>query len=465
MRHLLKNLVAGGDRVTVAAARAALEAGGSAIDGAVAGAFAAMVAEPTLTSAGGGGCLLACPKDGVPVVFDFFVDMPSGAPSANMDFGEVTLDFGPDTQSFFIGRAAAAVPGNVAGLLRAQERLGCLPRRDVLAPAISAAREGVKLSADQAEFFRVLRPILTHDEAGRALFAPEGRPLGEGDQFVMADFAIFLEALSDEGPELLYLGEVAHLIHDWARVGGLIQADDLANYRVHEREPLRAEFAGHTLLLNPPPATTGDRLRRALAHWETYGGEMADVLVALGPNSAVDGHGSTTHLSVLDAQGGAASVTTTNGEGCGHILPGCGFMLNNMLGELDLNPDGFHRHAPGARLPTMIGPTIALRDGSPVLVTGTGGSNRIPSALAQVLVNVLDRGLDLPAALAAPRLHLDDGLLHVEPEIDGERLRALRQRFKIREWPGLSLFFGGAHTVSAESAAGDARRGGRTEVF
>lgn len=492
-------MVAGGDPATVAAVREVMEAGGNAVDGAVAGAFTAMVAESTLTSAGGGGVMMVSPAQGEPVVFDFFTDMPAG-PAEGLDFFEVTIDFGPATQDFHIGRGAAAVPGNVAGLLHAQKRLGRLDPKMVLAPAIRAASEGIAVSEQQAIFIKNLEPILTHETSGRKLYSPSGKLLEAGDRLMMPGFAVFLEELAVEGRRFFYEGEVAREISEWAGEGGLIQRSDLENYRVIERRPLACDFLGHQILLNPPPAISGARVDFILSLLERAGGARADVLKAADlvcamemadqvrpenysqltdaeweeqleifrqrtPRSAGMAEpratGSTTHLSVLDKEGNTVSVTTTNGEGCGHVLTKAGFMMNNMLGEEDLSPGGFHQHPPGARLTTMMAPTIVLREGRPVLVTGSGGSSRIHSAIVQVLVNVLCRRLPLEEAILSPRVHCDGETIQAET---GFPLGELPPR-RLNEWPGRSLYFGGAHSVTPDSAVGDPRRSGCALVF
>src|SRR6201991_1279575 len=134
--------------------------------------------------------------------------------------------------------------------------------------------------------------------------------------------------------------------------------------------------------------------------------------------------GSTTHVAVLDADGWACSVTTTNGEGSGLVVPGTGIHVNNMMGEEDLSPAGWFTHAPGRRLPWMMAPRVVVDAGVPELVLGSAGSNRIRSAILQVIVNALDRGLDAQAAVDAPRLHFEDGLVYAEPGIDGAALEA-----------------------------------------
>ena len=137
-------------------------------------------------------------------------------------------------------------------------------------------------------------------------------------------------------------------------------------------------------------------------------------------------------------------------------------MLNNMLGEDDLHPAGFHAMPPGERVPSMMAPTIVLdATGSPCLALGSGGSKRIRSAILQVLVGVLDRGLDVAAAVEAPRIHWDGELLQVEPGFDDDTIRALRAAVRDERWAERNLYFGGVHAVvPGGDGAGDPRRGG-----
>lgn len=458
--------ISAGNADTAEAARRILLEGGNAFDAAVAAAFTAMVAEPTLTSAGGGGHLMALTADGPPVVYDFFVDMPRGA-TDGMDFFPVEVDFGTTRQAFYIGKGSAAVPGNVAGLLAVQRRLGRLPRPIVLEPAREAARQGVRLSRMQGFLFELLAPILTHSESGRRQFAPGGKLLRQGSRYRSPAFAGFLDELSRRGAGVLYRGEAARILVDWAAEGGLIVAEDLNRYQVTVRRPLRVRFADCTVLLNPPPAQSGRLIAFTLKNKNLQAGASArlkDVALALGETDsrrAAITAGSTTQISILDREGNAASLTTTNGEGCGYFLDELGFMANNMLGEQDVNPQGFHRHPAGRRLPTMMAPTIAVRDGRPVLVTGSAGSLRIRSAVVQILVRTLLWKQDLETAVESPRLHPEGSDLHVEPGLPEETIQELAEDFSLKLWRRKSLYFGGAHSVSPREAIGDSRRNGR----
>jgi gamma-glutamyltranspeptidase/glutathione hydrolase len=167
----------------------------------------------------------------------------------------------------------------------------------------------------------------------------------------------------------------------------------------------------------------------------------------------------------LDRDGNAASVTTTNGEGCGYILPELGFMLNNMLGEEDLNPRGFFRYPPGTRLSSMVAPTVVRKNGMPVLLTGTAGSNRIRSVIVQLLLNHLFRGMSLEESTVAPRMHLEGEMLHFEPGIFEQELLGLPHKYRLERWQEQNLFFGGANSVTPDQGCGDPRRGGTALVF
>jgi gamma-glutamyltranspeptidase/glutathione hydrolase len=177
--------------------------------------------------------------------------------------------------------------------------------------------------------------------------------------------------------------------------------------------------------------------------------------------------GSTTHISVVDGVGRACSVTCTNGEGSGIVVPGTGIHLNNIMGEEDLNPLGFHVFAPGRRMPSMMAPTVVLRDGEVELVLGSAGSNRIRSAILQTIVGVVDRGEPAAVAVEAPRVHFEDGVVYAEPGVDLAALRSAgREVAPFRE---RNLFFGGVQAVARAvggelTGAGDPRRGGAVSV-
>jgi gamma-glutamyltranspeptidase/glutathione hydrolase len=182
---------------------------------------------------------------------------------------------------------------------------------------------------------------------------------------------------------------------------------------------------------------------------------------------AVNKWGSTTHLSVVDGEGNAASVTTTNGEGAGYVIPGTGIMVNNMLGEEDLNPQGFHQWQENVRISSMMAPTIVLKDKQPEIVLGSGGSKRIRTAILQVISNCLDFRMPVDKAVDSPRVHWESDVFHVEPGFDEEEVNkmTLPATNQLVQWPEKNLFFGGVHTVLETSeglieGASDQRRDG-----
>ena len=159
-------------------------------------------------------------------------------------------------------------------------------------------------------------------------------------------------------------------------------------------------------------------------------------------------------------------MTSSNGSSSGVVVPGTGVHLNNMLGEQDLNPLGFHRHPPGRRMPSMMSPTVVLLDGEPELVLGSAGSNRIRSAVLQTIIRVIDDGLEAGDAVRAPRVHFEDGIVYVEPGIDVGPLE--RAGWAVARFRELNLFFGGAQAAARSggrlSGGGDPRRGGAALV-
>ncbi|MCB1038325.1 MAG: gamma-glutamyltransferase [Acidimicrobiales bacterium] len=493
-------IVAAGHEAAADAAARALSLGGNAFDAVIAAGFASTVCEPGFTSLGGGGFLLAHPTDAATVLFDFFVDTPGrgrpgGAPEPVFD--EVVVRFAAADQVFHCGPGSVAVPGVLAGYLHVHERLGRLPLREVVAPAVELARTGVAVSATQAVDLTLLEPILARTEGSRRIFLPEGRLLREGELLHNPDLGDFLEQLAGPTPATLYEGELARrLVDQLHEHGGLLTLDDLAGYRVIERRPLRFGFRDRTILTNPPPTFGGALLGLALARVgaeppptsaadraELLARTMAgvdrdraaghpEVLAALrgdlgdDPEARAIATRGTTHVTVADAAGNVASMTTSNGECSGDVLAGTGISCNNMLGEDDLHPDGFHAAPPGERVASMMSPSIVLGpDGAVELALGSGGSKRIRSALLQVLTATIDHGTALQAAVDAPRIHWDEDHLEAEPGLAPDVLERLRRVAPVNVWPARSMYFGGVHAVAPGSTgAGDARRGGAVRV-
>ncbi len=503
-------VVAAGHRITAGAAEEILRSGGNAYDAVLGGLVAACVCEPVLASLGGGGFLLACPAAGAPRLYDFFVHTPGRRrPPEELDFRPVICDFGTATQEFHIGRGTAAVPGAVRGLFEVHDELGSMPMRDIVAPAVEAAREGVEVTAFQAYLFEVVSPTMGATPESRALFGSrrvDDSLVTAGERLVQPAFADALEILAIEGADLFYRGEMGHAIAEDMREGGLLEAADLEAYAVERRRPVVFDHAGVQVLTNPPPASGGVlvafgaallaverselpafgsaehvvRLASAMeltaeARIDAHAGGGVDDSVLLDPAfleryrreiaGRMRARRGTTHLSVIDAAGNVASLTASNGEGSGYVVPGTGIVVNNMLGEEDLNPGGFHRWPLAHRMTSMMSPSaLAWPDGR-LVATGSGGSNRIRTALLQVITNLVQYEMDVEEAVSAPRVHFERGLLSVEGGFDEACLDRLAAIYPERQlWGERNMFFGGAHTVMREGRSlrgfGDERRGG-----
>jgi gamma-glutamyltranspeptidase/glutathione hydrolase len=470
----MRGVVAAGHPLTATAGAEVLREGGTAVDAALAAMMAAMAAEPLLTGLGAGGYMLVGTPDGEDVLLDFFVEAAGrgrdGAPHADLVAAEVF--FGDVSQTFHVGAASAGPYGMPAGLCEAHRRWGTMPLADLAAPAIRAARRGVALNAQQAYVFEILRPIVLSSPEARRHYVRDGRPLREGDVLVQLELADALERLAADGAAPFYTGDVAAAICAWVdERGGLLSADDLAAYRPVPREPVRVAYRGREVVTNPPPSAGGILIAAALEELDARPGPPAlPALVAALQHAQerrtpefLEQLGSTTHISVLDADGWACSVTQSNGEGSGVVVPGTGVHLNNMMGEQDLSPLGFFSHPPGRRLPSMMAPTLVRRDGRVEIAVGSAGSNRIRSAVLQVISRIVDEGLDPEAALQAPRVHWENGVVFCEPGVDTAALEA--EGCELERFRALNLFFGGAQCVARAPdgtlrGAGDPRRGG-----
>ncbi len=480
-----RGVVAGGHPLTAEAGAQVLRDGGNAVDAAVAAVMTSCVTESPLTGLGAGGYMVVH-AGGETGVLDFFVAAPGAERiERRSELVPIEVWFTPDSvQVFNVGAASCGVPGTPAGLERAAERFGTVPLAELAAPAARLARDGVVVNSEQAYFFAILAPILTNYEEARELYAPGGNLLGEGDLFRFAELGDALERFGAEGAEPFYTGETAAAMSDWVlERGGTLGRADLAAYQPIPREPVAANFRGREVLTNPPPSPGGILIAFALALLERAGG-ASDVESVVGAMEAAqserteeflaglydegfaarflasDRLGSTTHITAVDGDGMCASVTCSNGTGSGLIVPGTGVHVNNMLGEQDLNPLGFHLHDPGRRLPSMMSPTVVLRDGELEAGLGSGGSNRIRSAVLQTILRLTD-GLDVAEAVVAPRVHFEAGAVQAEPGVDEAALARLESRgYEIVRWPDRNVFFGGVHAVARDPATGELRGGG-----
>jgi gamma-glutamyltranspeptidase/glutathione hydrolase len=537
----MSGVIAAGGPETAAAGAAMLKQGGNAVDAAVAAAFTSFIAEIGVVHLGGSGLAhIYDPKNGRSLVYDFFSTTPglgggatpgvgNNPPAAVKDFAEVMIDFGATTQSFHLGRASVAVPGNIFGLCKLAATYGRLPLPNLLQPAIKLAREGTPIETFQATTCALLTPLYTHTPGMRQIFAANGNMIQPGEHLFIPHLADTLEALAKEGENYARNGRLAQaILADQQQHGGLLTANDFEAYTVTARNSIRLAYRHHELLL-PPPSSTGGILTaftlkllsnfdvsqyahgsaphlrllyevmaatsRARRRWDfdseqlpvpeaaarflsrnhilCYKKEIDKALKNGRSHPTVPekkGGGNTSHLSVIDGDGLAVSLTTTAGESAGYVVPGTGYIPNNILGEADLHPNGFHTRPAGQPIPTMMTPTIVLKNGKTRLVVGSGGSERIRSAILQVLSNLLDFKMSLNDTVNTARVHLENGVLQCEHGYNPAAVDELEAwGYPVNRWPTRSIYFGGAHSVSRMDngrlvAAGDNRRGGATAV-
>jgi gamma-glutamyltranspeptidase / glutathione hydrolase len=486
-----------------------MQAGGNAIDAAVATGFALAVVHPPAGNLGGGGFMLVRMSDGQV----HFLDYREKAPAA------ATADMFLDAQGNVIegaseyGYRAIGVPGAVAGMVYAEQRYGKLTLRQVMAPAIRLAREGYALTWGEARDFHDDKYLSMFPES-RRIFQRDGNYYQPGEIFRQPDLARTLERIAAK-PDDFYHGALAgELAAAMRKGGGLITADDLAHYEVKEREPVRGTYRGYEIISAPPPSSGGTVLIESLNILEGYDlarlgdrsaqsihftteafrraffdraefmgdpdfskipvAQLIDKKYAAAWRESIDeDHASpskelkrpaifseleqyaashprpvanhesphTTHYSVVDAEGNAVAVTTTINDWFGSRVTaeGLGFLLNDEMDDFSAKPgvpnaDGLIQGAanaigPGKRPLSSMTPTIVARDGKTVLVLGSPGSSKIITTVANVLMGVVDYGMNIQEAVNAPRFHnqwLPD-VLNVERWVSPDTVQALRK--------------------------------------
>jgi len=501
-----KAIVASGHKLASQTAADIMRAGGNAFDAVVAAGFASAVVEPALTSLGGGGLLLGwSAKHNQELFFDFFVDTPGLGRSLDFDphFFPVTVKFSGIDQDFNVGLGAVAVPGTLKGLLHIHDRLGYMDLEDVLFPAGKMAREHI-LNEQQSHFLDLIYPITTLMPEGRKLYEPGGVYLVPGSKMKNPHCADFIEQLVHDRGQSFYSGDIAGLIDkDMADGGGFLTAEDLAHYTVIERKPLKIPYRNYQLYTSPGPSMGGTLIGLSIGLTERLGvqkfswGSGHHLKQTVGLMQEVERlrtHGisspdelqrflddeeaftpatdnirmfsrGTTHVSISDIDGNCASMTCSNGEGSGYFAPVTGIMLNNMMGEDDLHPDGFHTSPPGVRVGSMMSPSLLADNGRVKLVVGSGGSKRIRTSVSQVLSQIVDFNRTIRKAVSAPRLYWDGNVVQVEPGFQQSSIDELKRVAEVNVWDGLDVYFGGVHAVApGEDGVGDVRRGGAVSI-
>jgi gamma-glutamyltranspeptidase/glutathione hydrolase len=485
--------------------------GGTAVDAAIAAMTVSFATEPGIVSPMAGAYVAVWPADGAPVVVDGNVEMPGrGMPSEAFGRGvrEIHTDYGGGI-TVGAGHGSVATPGAFAAFELAHERYGGAPWRELMAPAIRALRTGFPVGAAAASYLQLVHDSLFGwDEQTRAaVTGPGGGPARAGDLLVLPDLADSLEQVASQGATVLYSGDLgAALVADMRDRGGLITRDDLTAYEAVIRPALTSTFGDWTVATNPPPSIGGPVLTALLRLLADRPGGAADARALIevqravlgyristidpAPDLAVAGrelldtieaHGlaglptsaSTAHVSVMGSDGLACAITASAGYGSGATVPGTGLMLNNSLGEPELNRRGLHALSPGTRLASNMAPTVAAHRDGERLAIGTPGADRITTALMQVLGRHCQGGEGLQEAIDAPRLHvhhLPDGSVRVEYEADP----GLAAQVEASGLPGVehdrhAMFFGGVGAAVTSSdgalaAAADPRREAATAL-
>ncbi|MEL6064521.1 MULTISPECIES: gamma-glutamyltransferase [unclassified Methylobacterium] len=451
-----------------------LKAGGNAVDAAVAVAYAEAVVNPCCGNLGGGGFLVLHAADGRSRFINFRETAPAAATR------DMYLDAAGNVVkgASLRGWKAAGVPGTVLGLNTALARYGTLPLAQVMAPAIALARDGFVLTRGDTDILESGTKLFAGQEnVARIFLRPDGTPWRPGDRLIQADLARTLEAIAGHGADAFYKGAIPQAVEAASRAGGgLLNAADFAAYTVTESEPLTCRYRGATILSAPPPSSGGvtlceilgildgydlraagfnsartvhlmvEAMRRAYADRNLLLGDPAFVenpvarllspayaeklrasirpdratpSAEIHPDPGLETHErpETTHISVMDKAGNAASLTyTINGYfGAGVIAGDTGFFLNDEMDDFTVKtgvPNLFglvqgtkNAIQPGKRPLSSMSPTIVLRDGKVGLVAGSPGGSRIITINAQTLINMLDFGMEPQEAVDAPRIH------------------------------------------------------------
>ena len=449
-----------------------LKQGGNAVDAAIATAFALAVTWPTAGNIGGGGFLVFHGEDGYATTFDFREKAPL-ATTETMYLGE---DGKVVDNSNHRGLLSVGVPGTVAGLYLAHQRLGKLPWAVLVAPSVKLARDGIPITYALVDGFRRnLSFWQTYPSSAEVFLKADGSQYQLGETWHQPDLAITLERIQNEGRDGFYKGENARLLADFMQDGGgLITEEDLALYEAVEREPVRGTYRGYEIVSMAPPSSGGvgiiqmlnilegfdlaasghnsaqylhlltESMRRTYADRAQFLGDPdfnpdmplnrlmdKEYAARLRPTIDLD-HASvsderefgniyesdeTTHFSVVDSGGNMVSLTYTleNSYGSRIVAEGSGYLLNNEMGDFNAVPGVTDRQgqigttpnllAPQKRMLSSMSPAIVAKDGQPMMAIGSPGGRTIINTTLQVILNVIDHGMNIAQAVEAGRIH------------------------------------------------------------
>jgi len=503
-----KVMTAAGSTIAADAAATVADAGGNAVDAALAAVIVSLCTEPGIIAPAAGAFITVWEPGGDPVTIDGYCEMPGRGDPDRIGTGrqEVWMTYGGGMHTN-IGYSSVATPGAFAGFAEASRRYGAAPWAEVFGPAIHSTRSGFPIPGVTARYLEHSHEVIFgwHPDSSKAVHHEDGTIRAQGEILTLPELANSLELIARGGAEVFYSGELGHAIADEVHEhGGILSRVDMESYEVEVREPIRIHMRDWDLATNPAPAIGGAALaglmllvgENGMAGWSTeeirrlteaqraiftYRGARlesakADLPVAvkelldaarLGEVARLLASGSTTHVSSVDSDGRACSITASAGYGSGVMVPGTGIWLNNSLGELELHPKGFHGLAPGTRLMSNMAPTIARTAEGEVLAIGSAGADRITTAVAESLINHFYLDMDLVEAVAHPRVHAEvfDGQSTVAYELD----LPVENDGHIRHFPERSMYFGGVQAAAWSPAGGltgtaDPRRSGDTAV-
>jgi gamma-glutamyltranspeptidase/glutathione hydrolase len=501
-----KVMTAAGSTIAADAAGAVADVGGNAVDAALAACIVSMCTEPGIIAPAAGAFITVWEPGEDPITIDAYCEMPGRADPDRIGTGrhEVFMTYGGGMRTN-IGYSSVATPGAFAGFDIASKQYGAVPWAEILGPAIHQTRSGFPLPGVTARYWEHSHEAIFgwHPESYPIVHHPDGTVRAQGEILAIPQLADSLELIARGGAEVFYTGEIGHAIADELHEhGGILSRVDMAAYEAVIRQPIRLHLRDWDIATNPAPAIGGAALAGllmlmgdgGLAGWNseeisrlvdaqraifTYRGahlESADEDVSaavaelldaarLGAVGRLLGSGSTTHVSSVDSDGRACSVTASAGYGSGVMVPGTGIWLNNSLGELELHPKGFHGLEPGTRLMSNMAPTIARNEEGEVLAIGSAGADRITTAVGESLMNHLWLGMDLVESVAHPRVHAEvfDG----EPTVAYELNLPVEVDGPVRHFPERSMYFGGVQAAAWSPADGligtaDPRRSGDT---
>ena len=532
-RHTPKDEISANGMVAAAHPLAAqtgveiLQKGGNAIDAAVATAFALNAVEPNASGIGGGGfMLIRFAETGEVIVLDYREVAP-GASTKDMFASEQASEEGWSK----LGGKAVGVPGTLMGLKTALDEYGTMTLEDVMTPAMNYMENGFEITETFSQMINNNYEKLTNwNDPFEIAYLKDGLPLETGDTLIQKDLANTYREILDKGIEHLYGGELGQKIVDAVQAqDGILELQDLKEYQPRMLKPITGDYRGYDIFSMPPPSSGGTHLIQILNIMENfdianmnyhgptrisvmaeamkmafadrakymgdpafatdmplegltskeYAKSLADQIVIKEPKMEVPAgepagyeHYSTSHISVIDAEGNAVALTQTINYffGSGVIIPDVGVIMNNEMDDFAKSPDSPNAPEPGKIPLSSMSPTIIEKDGEPFVILGTPGGTRIFTAMTQIISNIVDFGMSMDEAIEAPRMHCyssggEAKPIYVEsriPAITIETLRALGNEVEVRG--AHDLYFGGAQGIMLKNGVlfggGDSRRDG-----